>query len=559
MNRRDFIKASGITLGSLLTVKQMYGSGNSAVSQSILNEPDQVQVITERQAVVLTGTNGRYSCGNIHVVFTHINGGLSATLMASDEAIRSVTARWRIPRKPSTWNFGDHWERSYGDLQWSRTNSQRIMPWYMVEYDGITCHGFGVKTAPSAFCHWQASETELILVMDTRSGGCGVQLGERPLPLATIVTLSGREGERPFIFLRRFCQTMCDKPRLPHSPVYGINDWYFAYGNNSDKLILQTVDLMIDLARDTYNRPFCLIDAGWAVCAPGDTYAGCWSDNFYTPNTHFRDMGTLAQTIRQKGMRPGLWMRPLCASHDTPANRLLPTIQRSDSQGRPILDPTIPENLAYIQKCFRQYNDWGYEMVKHDFSTVDILGRWGFEMIREKTLTEDGWRFNDTTQTNAEVILNLYRTIRQAAGNIYLIGCNTISHLAAGLFELQRTGDDTSGQEWDRTLKMGVNTIAFRGIQHNTFYASDGDCVGLTSKIDWKLNKQWMQLLAESGTPLFISAQPKAIGKKQKEWITHCFDIAAKPQPVGEPLDWMETLTPSRWRLLGEEKEFHWN
>ena len=31
-----------------------------------------------------------------------------------------------------------------------------------------------------------------------------------------------------------FCKMMCALfPRLPKKPVYGINDWYFAYGNNS--------------------------------------------------------------------------------------------------------------------------------------------------------------------------------------------------------------------------------------------------------------------------------------------------------------------------------------
>ena len=64
---------------------------------------------------------------------------------------------------------------------------------------------------------------------------------------------------------------------------------------------------------------------------------------------------------------------------------------------------------------------------------------------------------NHDNTSKAEIILNLYQNIREAAGNMYLIGCNTISHLAAGVFELNRIGDDTSGNEWSRTLKMGVN------------------------------------------------------------------------------------------------------
>ena len=72
---------------------------------------------------------------------------------------------------------------------------------------------------------------------------------------------------------------------------------------------------------------------------------------------------------------------------------------------------------------------------------------------------------------------------RVAGDKIAIIGCNTVSHLTAGLFEVYRSGDDTSGREWERTVKMGVNTLAFRLPQHNKMYCVDGDCVGITTII----------------------------------------------------------------------------
>src|SRR2546430_9977401 len=50
-----------------------------------------------------------------------------------------------------------------------------------------------------------------------------------------------------------------------------------------------------------------------------------------------------------------------------------------------------------------------------------------------------GWNFHDRTKTSAEIVRELYTDIRRAAGDAMLIGCNTIGHLAAGLFEIQRT------------------------------------------------------------------------------------------------------------------------
>jgi len=309
------------------------------------------------------------------------------------------------------------------------------------------------------------------------------------------------------------------------------------------------------LAKDKKNRPFCVIDDGWIKKDAGLDYN--WSSNYAESNpTTFGDMALLAIKIKHAGMRPGLWTRPLCAGTNEKVENIL---SRTRGSKYPILDPTITANRDKIINYFKLYQKWGYEMVKHDYTTYDILGKWGFEMFRDKDITSGDWSFSDKSKTTAEVLIDLYRNIRQASGEMYLIGCNTIGHLAAGFFELQRIGDDTSGKEWVRTRKMGVNTLAFRACQHNTFFATDGDCVGLTTDIPWRLNKQWLQLLAESGTPLFISAQPQALGAEQRACIEKCFSIAAKSSEIGQPLDWMQTETPSKWLLQCKEVQFDWD
>jgi alpha-galactosidase len=256
-------------------------------------------------------------------------------------------------------------------------------------------------------------------------------------------------------------------------------------------------------------------------------------------------------------MRPGLWTRPLIARLDDSPSRLAPSIPGRNDASTPILDPTIPENLERIEKNLRLYGQWGYEMVKHDFSSFDMFGRWGFQMKNE--FTTPGWKFHDQSRTNAEIILDLYRTIRKSSGSMYIIGCNTMSHLSAGLFELNRTGDDTSGKEWARTRKMGVNTLAFRLPHHDTFYAADGDCVGLTKDVPWEKNKQWLQLLAECGAPLFISAETDFLGSAQKAAVKTAFAQAAKQQPIGEPIDWLTSPWPSTWKLNNRLVRFDWS
>jgi alpha-galactosidase len=99
------------------------------------------------------------------------------------------------------------------------------------------------------------------------------------------------------------------------------------------------------------------------------------------------------------------------------------------------------------------------------------LDRAGIPLMAE--LTPDGWHFADRSQTTVEIVSQCYRAIREAVGDVIIIGCNTVGHLGAGIFEVQRIGDDTSGRDWNRTRKMGVNAVGFRLPQHRAFFLAD--------------------------------------------------------------------------------------
>lgn len=86
-----------------------------------------------------------------------------------------------------------------------------------------------------------------------------------------------------------------------------------------------------------------------------------------------------------------------------------------------------------------------------------------------------------------------------------------VMRVSAGMFELNRTGDDTSGKAWKRIPQMGVNTLAFRGPQHGAFYAVDADCCPITKQLPWEKSRRWLDLVARSGTPLFVSVDRSAL------------------------------------------------
>jgi len=501
-------------------------------------------------------TKATWAAKGVQVAIDQIGNGLQVYVQSWKRPLKNIRLQW--PYNTATQLcLVDHWERTYGDIGWLQPKYDKKMPWYFIAHNNESAHCFGVKTGANTICHWLINNSNIELVMDTRCGGGGVVLGHRHLHAADIVTTKNAEGENLFATAQRFCKLMCDKPVLPKQPVYGINDWYFAYGNNSYDLIVEHTKLMADLVTNHDNKPFSVIDAGWAEYSPYFPGDGGWQEDFSKPNDKFKDMHKMADAIKNLGMRPGLWTRALCGKHDEPQSHCLPAIPGRDNPKMPVLDPSIEDNIARVKHDISLYKQWGYHLVKHDYSTYDILGKWGFQMTDD--ITTPGWNFNDKTKTTAEITLNLYQAIREAAGDMNIIGCNTFSHLSAGLFEMNRIGDDTSGKEWARTRKMGVNTMGFRLPQHNHFYAVDGDCVGLTKDVAWSKNKQWMQLLAESSAPLFISAQPDALGAEQKEFIKQSFANAAKQQPVGEPLDWLTNQFPAKWKLNGREVNFDWS
>jgi alpha-galactosidase len=276
--------------------------------------------------------------------------------------------------------------------------------------------------------------------------------------------------------------------------------------------------------------------------------AGSHDDGWQNKKT-FPDMAALAAAIRQRDVRPGLWIRPLQAPADAaPALRLPRERFRASRRPAAAYDPTIPEALEAALAKVAEATSFGYELVKHDYSTYELFGQWGSEMKAQPTSGD--WTFHDRSRTNAEIVRGFYESLRRAAGErTILIGCNTIGHLAAGVLEIQRTGDDTSGTAWERTRRTGVNTLAYRLPQHRTFFLLDADCVPMTAATPWSCNKQWLDLIARSGTVLLVSPEAKAVGAEQRQALRDAFAIAQSAGNHVRPLDWLTATTPSRWEF----------
>jgi len=531
------LACSGLSLSSGAALGKSIASQSSRYRDTafleIIREPDFVTAFLGlNQPLQLSRTAACWEASGIRVRTEAGRHDLPIYVAAPGRRPTHIHLRWSIAATASLLVLGDHWERSYGDLHWSCVVPERVMPWYFMTYHAESLHGYGVKTGSGALCFWQLDPEGISLWLNVSNGGTGVDLGERELLAATVVSHRGEPHEDPMSAARSFCAKMCDAPRPAPSVIYGSNDWYYAYGENSAEQIVRDAELISSLAPPKGERPFTVIDDGWKN------------------KKAYPDMAALAQDIRHQGTRPGLWVRPLEPPRDAASSLLLPKERFGARSRRTGLtyDPTIPEALESVLGKVKEATAWGYELVKHDYTTFDLFGQWGFEMKAQPTSSE--WNFHDRSRTNAEIVREFYANIRRAAGDrTILIGCNTIGHLAAGLFEVQRTGDDVSGKNWERTRRMGVNTLAYRLPQHRTFFLMDADCVPITTATPWSSNKQWLDLVARSGTVLFVSPEPKAVGEEQRQALRDAFQVLLSAGEHVRPIEWQTTTTPDRWEF----------
>ena len=506
-----------------------------------VNRPDFIELTTETKTVTAKWENDDYNLDDINVKLNQDNEHLAIFLTAQTSKVKWIKLRWNNLSWDKNVRFlGDAWERGYGDMEWKGMNPNRFMPWYFCAKSEAKSICYGVKVRPSAMCFWQVDSLGMTLFLDVRCGGSGVNLKGRVIKLADVITCAMRDCTS-FEAMQEFCGQMCEDPILPKYPVYGSNNWYYAYGKSSESEILADCDYILNLTKDIENKPYMVIDDCWQEHHRLNEYnGGPWTKG----NEKFPDMKALADKLVQKGVRPGIWVRLLLNEDENIKNEW--RLSHNNC-----IDPTNPEALNYIKEDIKRICNWGYTLIKHDFSTFDLFGKWGFQM--SPLVTDDGWHFYDDSLTSAEVVKLLYKAILDASveasnGETLILGCNTIGHLGAGYMHINRTGDDTSGVDWERTRFMGVNTLAFRLPQHGKFYEIDADCVGIDGGISWSMNKQWADVLAQSGTPLFISVRPNILDETEKQELHEILKVASKQEHHVIPVDWEETTCPEHWQ-----------
>lgn len=492
---------------------------------SVLRAPDNALGATEASPYRFEERKDGFSC-DVKYDYTVCGNSAKITVYPSGSPVKYLKLRWRGDLSFVDKVLGDQWERVGSDayIEWRSVMTSRVLPWFcFVKGDGVTAC-YGIKTCPDCFAFWQVDVHGITLFLNLCCGNEGTDLKE-PIVACEVTEMLGGEGEDTYRVAKRFASRLCEAPVLPKAPIFGVNNWYWAYGRISKESVMRETDYLKEMCDGTKNDPYMIIDDGWQL---NRTYAsgGAYIGGPWIPNSRFGDMAETADAIHAKGAKAGIWFRPLLTLGEVADKAILTRHQN----GGLILDPSHPYTLERVKTDASTIRSWGYELIKHDFTTIDVFGT--NPLTSEKhthTMIFGGRSFYDKTKTTATIIKNLYKAVQDGVGDADVIGCNTIGHLCAGIHSTYRTGNDTSGRSFEWTRRTGVNSV-MRLPLNDTFYRADPDCAAFTERVDASLNLDYLEMCAYTGMTTLASVTPGILTDAEMKRINEIYKVADKDE-----------------------------
>jgi len=286
-------------------------------------------------------------------------------------------------------------------------------------------------------------------------------------------------GDSPLTLLEGYAEIVKEtmNARTAKPIPTGWCSWYYYFRE------LKAGDVLDNLAAATGTElplEYVLIDDGY------QTAIGDWLsvDEEKFP----QGMGSLAEEIRARGHRPGIWTAPFGASSESQLYAEHPDWVIRDKNGDPILawqhwgadtyglDLSHPEVQDWLGQTFRTLREWGYELFKVDFLYAAALG---------------GRRHNPNV-TRAQAVRKGLEVIREAIGEeAFLLGCGAPLGPSVGLVDGMRIGPDVA-MYWhpfwaDLTFPAAVNALRnsiTRYFTHGRCWINDPDCALVRQKED---------------------------------------------------------------------------
>ncbi|MCD7805894.1 MAG: alpha-galactosidase [Lachnospiraceae bacterium] len=290
----------------------------------------------------------------------------------------------------------------------------------------------GFVTTGDQFGHFKTELSENgVLSLDVRSScdGMLVEDGETVCS-ETLALLWGRDG---YALQCRYASLLGRKmgARTEMDPPVGWCSWYYYFDNVTGEDIRRNVGFLKE-NQDRFPMRYIQLDDGyqralgdWLIC--NEKFPG--------------GLKAVADTIREGGFIPALWLAPFLAEENSILLQEHPEWMIHDPEGNVImkfpwrghqaavLDGTHPEVQAHFRSLFAQIRKLGFDYVKLDFMMTAAS-------VREGVLADPG-------ATRAQALRRGLEAIREGFGEDgYILGCTVPFGPVIGLVDGERISTD---------------------------------------------------------------------------------------------------------------------
>lgn len=268
--------------------------------------------------------------------------------------------------------------------------------------------------------------------------------------------------------------------RVPSRTPVGWCSWYQYFDRVTEADMRANLEQIAD-GRDTLPLTLVQLDDGY------ESNVGDWLE----PNAKFPSgLPALAESIRQRGLTPGLWLAPFIVKPDS-------TLARDHPDWLLRGPLNAPTNAGYVFDAFACGLDLTHPAVQDHTRRLirTAVNTWGFPYLKLDFLYAAALpgRRRDPTRTRAQALRLGLEIIRQAAGpDTFLLGCGCPLGPAVGLVDAMRIGADVA-PDWrpvyngtarpfrsETTMPAARNAIRnslTRAALHRRWWLNDPDCL----------------------------------------------------------------------------------
>ena len=390
-----------------------------------------------------------------------------------------------------------------------------------------------------------------LITMNSRCDGILVENGATVVS-EELVIIEGKDGNE---LLNQFASLWAERMKArtwTHTPA-GWCSWYHYFSKVTENDIIENVKFAQE-HKSEYPIEYIQLDDGYQH-ALGD-WLKC--------NEKFPSgLEYLAQEIKKAGCKAGIWLAPFIVEERSDFYKEHSDWMVKDAKGETVWlgewrgsriavpDASRKEVQNWLRSIFSTLVKYGYDYVKLDF------------MVYECAVTAKGGIYHDPKYTRAMALRSGVQAIRDAMGDLFMLGCTTPLGPVVGIVNAERISTDITpywqgeGKIYKEapTVPNVCRNIINRSYMHKKLWLSDPDVL-IVRDTNTKLTENevivWTSALWLAGG-LCLSGDRLVELKPERAKLAKMLMQSVDSFKNLRPLDLFEREYPALWAAVKED------